>query len=224
MTPSVERSYRISQQFFTAAALIGAIGCARAPSVREATPADIRAFMKAQGKTVVTFLGYSAADYEDRAALRQHATAVLAAFDPATALVNIGATPDGIGAVYEIARARGFTTTGIVSTQARETNAALSPFVDHVFFVNDSTWGGFVDAGAQLSPTSAAMVEVSDHLIAIGGGDVARDELIGAQRAGKAVRFIAADMNHAIALDRAKRRGQPVPTDFGGSAATALIR
>ena len=224
MTPSFQRSQRVSQQFFTAAALIGAMGCARAPSVREATPADIRAFMKAQGKTVVTFLGYSAAEYEDTAAMRQHATAALAEFDPATALVNIGATPDGIGAVYEIARTRGFTTTGIVSTQARDTKAALSTHVDHVFFVNDSTWGGFVDAGSQLSPTSATMVEVSDHLIAIGGGDVARDELIGAQRAGKAVRFIAADMNHAIAIDRAKQRGQPIPTDFRGSAAAAVTR
>jgi hypothetical protein len=180
--------------------------------------------MKAQGKTVVTFLGYSAAEYEDAEAMRRQATSALAEFDPATTLVNIGATPDGIGAVYEIAKARGFTTTGIVSTQARDTRAALSAHVDHVFFVSDATWGGFVDGGAQLSPTSTAMVEVSEHLIAIGGGDVARDELIGAQRAGKAVRFISPDMNHAIASDRAKRRGQPMPTDLRGSAATAVTR
>ena len=41
------------------------------------------------------------------------------------------------------------------------------------------------------------MVEVSDRLVAIGGGDVARDEFIAAKRAGKDVTFIAADMDHA---------------------------
>ena len=87
--------------------------------------------------------------------------------------------------MYELAKQRGFTTSGIVSTQARESNATLSPCVDHVFFVQDPSWGGFVEGSERLSPTSAALVDVSDHLVAIGGGEVARDELVAATRAGK---------------------------------------
>ena len=62
-----------------------------------------------------------------------------------------------------------------------------------MFFVKDASWGGFIEGTERLSPTSTAMVEVSDRLVAIGGGDVARDELIAAKRAGKDVRFIPAD-------------------------------
>jgi threonine dehydratase len=66
------------------------------------------------------------------------------------------------------------------------------------------------------------MVENSDVLVAIGGGDVARDELRVAKQAGKRVQFIAADMNHAAAIEKAAKKGQPAPTAFGGSAAEAF--
>jgi hypothetical protein len=197
-------------------------GCEAPRSVREASPADIRAFFGSQGKTVVTFLGYSGADYEDRTAMLAQARRVLEPLDPSKVIVNIGATIDGIGAVYEIAKARGFTTTGIVSTQARDTKATLSPCVDHVFFVRDETWGGLLPGQKSLSPTSSAMVDVTTGMVAIGGGDVARDELMAARAAGKSVQFIPSDMNHKIALERAKRRGEPVPTDFRGAARTAF--
>jgi len=200
------------------------IGSACEPSqmIREATPAEVHAYFKSQHKTVLTLLGYSAADYEDKAALISQVTEILDRSDPRTTIVNIGATPDGIGVVYELAKKKGFATTGIVSTQARESKASLSPCVDVVFFVKDASWGGFLEGTERLSPTSTAMVEVSDRLVAIGGGDVTRDELTAAKRAGKDVRFIAADMNHAIARERALKRGQPVPTDFRGAAGAAF--
>ena len=202
--------------------LVSAAGAAWAcePPKRtiEATPSDIRAFFKEQGKSVLTFMGYSGAGYEDETALVAHATRILEQHDPRTTIVNIGATPDGIGRVYELARKRGFTTTGIVSTQARESKASISPCVDHVFFVTDATWGGLVEGSDRLSPTSQAMVDVSDRLVAIGGGEVARDELVAARRAGKPVTFIPADMNHQIALERAKKRAQTPPADFRGAA------
>jgi hypothetical protein len=197
-------------------------GCEPPKMTREATVAEVRAYFKDQHKTVLTLLGYSGADYEDKAALVAHATEILDRADPRTTIVNIGATLDGIGVVYELAKKKGFTTTGIVSTQARESKATISPCVDVVFFVKDATWGGFLQGTQQLSPTSTAMVEASDRLVAIGGGDVARDELTAAKRAGKDVRFIAADMNHRIARERAVKRGEPVPTDFRGSAAAAF--
>lgn len=199
-----------------------AAACDAQAKIAEATPEEIRAFFKGRSMNVLTFLGYSGAEYEDRNAMLAQAGRILAQADPKTTIVNIGATADGIGAVYETAKQRGFVTVGIVSTQARDNHVALSPCVDFVFFVKDATWGGLLPGSEQLSPTSSAMVENSDRIVAIGGGEVARDELAAAKRAGKQVEFIAADMNHAKAVEKAQKKGQPVPTDFRGAAASAL--
>jgi hypothetical protein len=194
--------------------------CALPSPPREATPEEIRTFFQARSKTVLTFAGYSGAEYEDRTAMLEQAARVLDQEDPKTTIVNGGATAVGIGAVYEIAKQKGFLTTGIVSTQARDTQAELSPYVDVVFFVKDETWGGFLPESGTLSPTSKAMVENSDRIFAIGGGEVARDEMIAARRSGKKVEFIPADMNHRIAREKALKKGQPAPTDFRGAAAS----
>jgi len=188
-------------------------------NVQEADSAQIGRFFAEQGRRVLSFLGYSDSGYEDPAAMLAHAAQTLDAFDPHDTLVNIGATPGGIGAVYELAQRRGFMTTGIVSTQAREAGVPLSPFVDHVFFVADASWGGLLPGSTRLSPTSQAIVDHSDVLVAIGGGAVARDELDAARRAGKTTRFIAAEMNHQTALAAAARKGLPPPNDFRGAAA-----
>jgi hypothetical protein len=189
---------------------------------REAAPAAVVAWFAHQHARVLTFVGYSGAGYEDEAAMLAAASAVLDQFDPKTTIVNIGATAEGIGAVYEIARRRGFRTSGIVSTQAKESDSALSAFVDTVFFVPDSTWGGLQDGTNQLAPTSEAMVGSSDVFVAIGGGEIGRDELLAARRAGKDVRFIPADMNHRAAIAKAAAKGQPAPTDFRGAIGAAL--
>ena len=111
-----------------------------------------------------------------------------------------------------------------MSTQARDNNVPLSVSVDRVFYVPDETWGGFIAGTHRLSPTSLAMVESSDVMVAIGGGDVARDELTAAKELGKDVRFIPADMNHQKAIDTARRKGAPEPTDFRGSAGATFAR
>ena len=147
---------------------------------------------------------------------------VLSAFDAGSTIVNLGATPDGIGAVYELAKRKGFVTTGIVSVQAMKSNVALSPHVDYVFYVEDATWGGYLDGTDRLSPTSKAMVENSRIVVGIGGGEVARDELIEARRLGREVRYLPADMNHEKARDNARRKGIPLPTDFRGAAHLAF--
>jgi hypothetical protein len=193
--------------------------CGPTKSTEQATLEEIDAFFAALQKTVITFVGYSGSGYEDRAAMLNAAAGVLQDFDPSDTIVNIGATPEGIGAVYELAARRGFVTTGIVSTQARKYSAKLSPCVDHVFFVEDETWGGLIDDGQRLSPTSEAMVKVSDLVVGIGGGEVARDELVGARRNGRGIRFIPADQNHRLARERAEERGLPEPASFGGAAA-----
>lgn len=187
-----------------------------------ATPQEIRAFFNAKGRKVLTFTGYSDSGYEDEAAMLEHAAQILDRADPEKTIVNIGATPNGIGAVYEIAKRKGFLTTGIVSTQARDNGIALSPYVDVVFFVEDAAWGGFIPGTTRLSPTSAAMVENSDLMVAIGGGEIVRDELIAARQSGKVVQYIPADMNHRAATERASKQGKPAPTDFRGAAAAVL--
>ena len=188
--------------------------------IKEATPEEIQAFFKEKKMTVLTFLGYSGAEYENKASMLEQAVKILAQFEPKSTIVNIGATPQGIGAVYDLAKARGFMTTGIVSTQAKEKQAGLSPNVDMVFYVKDDTWGGFLPGTQHLSPTSKVLVENSDVIVAIGGGEVARDELLAARQLGKRLKFSPADMNHRIAREQALKQSQPAPTSFGGAAGT----
>jgi hypothetical protein len=192
--------------------------CQPARQVVDATPAQVKSFFSQDGRQVVTFLGYSGAEYEDRAAMLREAERVLATLDPKRTWVNIGATSDGIGAVYELAKRSGFATSGIVSMEAKRAGAKLSPCVDQVFFMRDTTWGGYLPGTRRLSPTSEAMVAASDRLVAIGGGEVTRDELLAARQAGKPVMFIPADMNHQRAMEKAASRGAPPPTDFRGAA------
>lgn len=187
---------------------------------RLATADEIRDFIA--GRTVLTFTGYSGSGYEDPDAMLQEAAGILDSADPARTLINIGATSAGIGAVYELAKNRGFTTIGIVSVLARDEKTELSKCVDHVFFVRDESWGGVMPGTDKLSPTSAAIVETGTTFVAIGGGDVARDEMLAARRAGKKVTFIPADMNHRIAIEKARKKGLPEPTDFRGSVHEAM--
>lgn len=189
---------------------------------RVASVAEIRTFFEDRGKSVLTFVGYSGAGYEDEYRMLAEARAILEQRDPGDTIVNIGATPDGIGGVYPLAKEMGFETSGIVSTQAKAANVAVASHCDHVFYVEDETWGGVVEGSGRLSPTSEAMVGVSDVLVGIGGGAVGRDELMHARKMGKDVRFIPADMNHQRAIEKAKQKGRPAPTDFRGDAHAAL--
>jgi hypothetical protein len=201
--------------------------CSGAPAQQQADLATIQAHVQGRARQVLTFVGYSGAGYEDEAAMLALAGRILDGQDPARVLVNIGATAEGIGAVYTLARQRGFGTMGIVSSLARDAQVPLSPCVDQVFFVPDSSWGGLQPAAggqpAQLSPTSQAMVAVSDRLVGIGGGEVGRDELLAARQLGKPVLFHPADMHHGTAIDKARRKGEPAPTDFRGAAHAAWL-
>jgi hypothetical protein len=188
----------------------------------EASARQIQAFVRQRQARVLTFEGYSGAGYEDPAAMLALARQVLAAQDPRTTWINIGATAEGVGAVYALARQAGFNTLGIVSTLARDEGVPLSDCVQFVFFVRDVRWGGRLPGRQRLSPASAAIVAISDEMVGIGGGEIARDEMLAARRAGKPLRFYPADMNHALARDKAARKGQPAPDDFRGAAAAVL--
>lgn len=191
------------------------------PSVlvaRATSVAELGELLSDHDLSVLSFIGYSAAGYQDPQAMLECATKVLDLYTPVVTVVNIGATALGIGAVYAIARQKGFATIGIVSSLARSHRFALSPFVDKVFYVEDCVWGGLLPGSTQLSATSGAIVAHSTACVAIGGGLIVAVELQAMRDAGKAVQFIAADMNHALACDRATRKNQPAPVDFRGAA------
>ena len=188
----------------------------------EATSEQIGDFIRQRRARVLMFQGYSGAEYEDPAAMLAVARRVLAAHDPRTTLVAAGGTAQGIGAVYALARAAGFGTIGIVSTLARDEQVSLAAGVQRVFYVRDAQWGGWLADQKRLSPTSAAIVAHSDEMVGIGGGEIARDEMLAARQAGKPVTFHPADMSHALARAKAAQKGQPAPSDFRGAAHAAL--
>ena len=200
-----------------------AAACGGPRVVRGATSASIQAALKGQAKEVLTFSGYSGAGYESPEAMREQAAQALEGLDPATTWINGGATAEGIGAVYALAKRKGFTTLGIVSSLACEKGVALSPQVDHVFVVEDASWGGKLPGGDTLSPTSQAMVDISTSVVAIGGGEIARDEFLAARQAGKRVIFLPAEMNHRMAMEKARQQGKPLPSEFRGALHHALL-
>lgn len=198
-------------------AAVSASPCQSSKAMTMTKPPEVVEFFRSRQATVVTFLGYSGAGYEDAAAMLREASAVMQKLPRDRTFINSGATEEGIGAIYAEAKRLGFKTSGIVSTQARKDNVGLSTCVDHVFYIDDDSWGGYLPDGKTLSPTSEAMVAASDRLVAIGGGDIARDELLEARKRGKQVAYIPADMNHQVAREKAARKGQPEPKEFRGS-------
>lgn len=174
--------------------------------------------IRSQGRArVVTFTGFSGTGYEDETDVREVILREFKNFDPSDTLVCAGATPEGIGMVYPVALQQGFRTAGIVSSLARTEGASLSTECEVVFVVDDTAWGGKQGNG-RLSPTSQAMVDACDVMIGIGGGAIARDELAEALKKGKVVRFHKAEMNHALAAEKATKAGNEPPLDFIGEA------
>jgi predicted Rossmann-fold nucleotide-binding protein len=181
------------------------------------TPDETISYFKGRGKMILTFYGYSGMGYEDEHGMLQTARQVLNQYHPEKTIVMIGATSVGVGAVYRVAKANGFETAGIVTSEALEYPNGISNAVDHICFINDTQYGGKLSNSDELSPTSKAMVACSDILVAIGGGDISRDELLEGKKQGKPIQFFPADMNHEHMIRYAKRLGQPEPESFMGS-------
>ena len=180
------------------------------------TPEETISFFRRQGKITLTFFGYTV-KYQDKEVLFRIVRDVLAKYSPEKTLVNAGATGSMGDAVYTVARSMGFTTTGIVSELALAYPDDIRPNVDHICFIKDKTWGGKLPNSEELSSTSKAMVECSDILVAIGGNDIARDELLEGRLQGKPIQYFPAEMNHDAAIRRAKHLGLPPPESFMGS-------
>lgn len=180
-------------------------------------PSETQDFFKSLEKKVISFFGYSDS-YQDEEAMLDIARNVLAEYSPGTWLLNAGATRGGIGAVYPIAKALGFITTGIVSSRVLADLDGISAAVDYVCIVRDNQWGGRLPGSNLLSPTSQAMVACSDVLIGIGGNEISRDEMLAGEAQGKPVRFYPAEINHESLTRRARSKGLPEPQSFRGAA------
>ena len=180
------------------------------------TPEEAIRFFKSRNKAVLTFYGYSV-EYQYKQAMLNIVREFLSEYSTQNTLVNIGVTVGGLGAAYPLIKSMGFETAGIVSSNAIEHPGAISDAVDHICFIKDNQWGGKLPNSTELSPTSKAMVACSDILVAIGGNDVSRDELLEGQAQGKPVYYYPAEMDHKTAIQRAKDQGLPVPESFMGS-------
>jgi hypothetical protein len=181
------------------------------------TPEQAVAFMRTRGKVVLTFFGYSGMGYEDESAMLKTARDVLSQYRPEKTLVVSGATEVGIGAVYRLAKSMQFETAGIVTSRAADKPEGLSAFADHICFIKDVQYGGKLRNSNELSPTSRAMVDCSDILVAIGGGEISREELVEGKKQGKPIQYFPADMNHEKALHQAIKKGLPTPDSFKGT-------
>lgn len=151
----------------------------------------VKAHFKAERKRVITFIGYSNSGYRDEGCMLNLVKGILTEMSPSKVIINIGGTKAGIGEAYRLAKQMKFETTGILSSLGK-TSGEISPFVDKVFFIEDSTWGGFLKSSQILSPVSKAIIEVSDLVVGIGGGQVGADEMLTAYLSGKKVLFYPA--------------------------------
>lgn len=188
-------------------------------------PAEVVRALRIGRKHVVTFAGYGELGYQDEASLERAAASILGGFDPATTIVNTGTLltdgfKTGIAAIYPVARALGFETTGIHPSIAlsRPERHSLARAVTRVYFVGDATWGGLLPATREPSQTLQALLQASDELVAIGGGEHTAQEIEAFLAHGKPVRFFAAAMHAETTRRWCQDKGLALPPPGGVAA------
>jgi hypothetical protein len=167
--------------------------------------ASVTDFFHRQGKRVIYFAGYSELGYQETGCVRRITRDVLSDLDASSVLVLCCSLlrvngQDGIAEVYHIAKELEFETVGIHPSVARchgDTHR-VSPYCDHVFFVSDDTWGGYLAETDIPSRTLSLQLAVSDEMVIIGGGKHAADEMRAFFAAQKKVHYFPADMNLAV--------------------------
>jgi len=188
-------------------------------STREEIVREVRR----ENKYVLYLAGYAELGYEQRERADKLISDLLRDFSPAEALV-LGGTllrtggQEGIACAYRIARAHGFETAGLHSSIAMKFHDThrVSPLCQNSFFVRDQRWGGLTDDG-RYSPTLALLLELSDEMVAIGGGWHTADELTAFACERKKIRYFPAEMNHRAADEWCEREGIPT-LDYRGAA------
>jgi hypothetical protein len=170
------------------------------PYATEPLPADkIIEQIKGLGKTVITLFGFSYLGYENPDGVLEQVREKLQSYAPETDAINIGATSEGIGAAYKVAKELGFTTLGVVSTLALTYSGHFSEDVDNIYIVNDERWGGYVPGTDRLADTTEVYLAVSDQIHAFGGGNNTVVTLNHARKRGIPITYTPADMNHETA-------------------------
>jgi len=165
-------------------------------------------------KKVYTFFGYSALGYEDIDTVRRVVRKELEQLNKEEYVIAVGATEEGIGFVYEIAKELGFLTIGIVSTQALSYSGKFSEDVDRIYIINDDYWGGFIPGTKKLAETTKAFLGVSAIVSAYGGGENTAVMLQEAKKLSIPVIFTEAEMNH----EKARKVYGEVYDSFKGKA------
>jgi hypothetical protein len=179
---------------------------------------EIIQLIKGLNKKVYTLFGYSALGYEDEAKLKETVRRDLEPLSRDEYVINIGATEEGIGKMYEVAKEMGFKTIGVVSTQALSYSGRFSESVDSIYIVNDDYWGGYVPGTDKLAETTKAYLGVSDFISAYGGGINTVVTLKFAKELGIPTKFEEFDMNHALADKAFKEK----LSDYSGAASASL--
>lgn len=147
-------------------------------------------------KKVYTLFGYSALGYQNKGDLLENIRKELSEISAEEYIVCIGATEEGIGSAYKVAKDLGFETIGVVSTQALSYSGKFSDFVDMIYIVNDDLWGGFVPFTNKLAETTKVFLSISETISAYGGGKNTATTLAEANKLGTKTKFTPMDMNH----------------------------
>lgn len=155
-----------------------------------------------RNKKVYTLFGYSALDYEDKDELINKLRSELETLSSAEYIICIGATEEGIGLGYKVAKDLGFETIGVVSTQALSYSGKFSDFVDMIYIVNDDLWGGFVPYSNKLAETTKTFLSISDTISAYGGGANTAITLEQADKLGIKTKFTPMQMS----AEKAKKK------------------
>jgi len=183
---------------------------------------EVISLFRQRYRRVVTFLGYGELGYEDPGAFQTIARREIAAFDSQEVVINAATLvtfgfAHGIADIYEIARSQGFRTSGVypsVSLGSAESHG-LSGFVEDIYFIEDQTWGGYLEGSALASPTLTALTSVTDEVVAIGGGEHTAQEIQEFVKCGIPVRYYALEMNRAISSRWHQQRGGELPDYLG---------
>ncbi|MBV8045276.1 hypothetical protein [Pluralibacter sp.] len=152
------------------------------PSVRrDSVKSEIDNYTR--DKHVMVFSGFSGLGYSDSASLKAQLSSALDEainrYGAHHLCVVAGATPEGIGAVYELAKNKGVGTLGIVSEHAR---GGVAQDCDRVIFVNDpgASWKVLDETGASYMvyvATKQNGLSRTGEFLAYGGGVVTLSEL-----------------------------------------------
>jgi hypothetical protein len=166
------------------------------------TADEIIKLIKLKEKKIFTLFGYSVLGYESKEEMLRVAEEELSKLSRDEWVIAIGATEEGIGACYEIAKKLSFETIGIVSTQALSYSGKFSDFVDMIYIVNDELWGGYIPGTKKIAETTKVFLSVSDYILALGGGSNTAVTLTVANEISLPFTYIPFDMNHALAEKR----------------------